>query len=134
MSSLPVRASESPFYEPFHTQTASYANVTKTISTLALLLLGYYGLSFLDAWPSTLKRSTYECVLYFTPSHLIYAMQYGLVRLGYLGQEDAKFKHANFGDMIAKQEARTEDVRTHTIAYGTAESQDLFRPSDVLQQ
>jgi ubiquitin carboxyl-terminal hydrolase 1 len=32
-------------------------------------------------------------------------MQYGLVRLGHLSPEEAKFKPANFGDMLAKQEA-----------------------------
>ncbi|OAL33477.1 hypothetical protein AYO20_07163 [Fonsecaea nubica] len=106
MNNLPVRANESPFYEvPSDHRLTSYPTETKIISTLALLLLGYYALSLFDAWPSTIKRAVYEFVVFITPSHLIYAMQYGLVHLGRLSPEDAKFKRANFGDMVAKQEA-----------------------------
>ncbi|KIW64686.1 hypothetical protein PV04_09604 [Phialophora macrospora] len=106
MSNLPARANESPSYDfGSHTQTTSFPTQTKIISTLALLVLGYYALSFFDAWPSTIKRSIYELILYVIPSPLIYAMQYGLLRLGHLSPEEAKFKPANFGDMLAKQEA-----------------------------
>ena len=106
MSNLLDRADKSPFYElTSHTQNSSYPTQTKIISTLALLVLGYYALSFFDAWPSTIKRTTYEFILYCTPSRVIYIMQYGLLRVGYLIPEDAKFKPAMFGDMMAKQEA-----------------------------
>ncbi|EXJ55923.1 hypothetical protein A1O7_08854 [Cladophialophora yegresii CBS 114405] len=106
MSSLPARANESPSCDFWsQTQTTSYPTQTKIISTVALLVLGYYALSFFDAWPSTFKRSIYELILYVLPSPLIYAIQYGLVRLGHLSPEDARFKSANFGDMVAKQEA-----------------------------
>ncbi|KIW33439.1 uncharacterized protein PV07_00291 [Cladophialophora immunda] len=106
MSNLPARANESPFYDvPADHRITSYPTETKIISTLALLLLGYYALSFFDAWPSTIKRAVYEFVVYIIPSHLIYAMQYGMIRLGRLSPEEAKFKRANFGDMVAKQEA-----------------------------
>ncbi|KAJ9604304.1 hypothetical protein H2200_011138 [Cladophialophora chaetospira] len=106
MNNHPDRADESPFHESIsRAQNTSSPIQTKIVSTLALLVLGYYALSFFDAWPSTIKRTIYEFILYYTPSRLIYAMQYGLLRLGYLTPEDAKFKPANFGDMIAKQEA-----------------------------
>ncbi|KIW90947.1 uncharacterized protein Z519_08730 [Cladophialophora bantiana CBS 173.52] len=106
MNNLPVRANESPFDDvPSDNQSTSYPTQTKIISTLALLLLGYYALSFFDAWPSTIKRAIYEFVVYMTPSPVIYAMQYSMVRLGHLRPEEAKFKRVNFGDMVAKQEA-----------------------------
>ncbi|KIY04049.1 uncharacterized protein Z520_00741 [Fonsecaea multimorphosa CBS 102226] len=106
MNNLPVRANESPFYDrPSDHQITSYPTETKIISTLALLLLGYYALSFLDAWPSTIKRAVYEFAVYITPGPLIYALQYGMVRLGRLSPEEANFIKANFGDMVAKQEA-----------------------------
>ncbi|OCT45168.1 ubiquitin thiolesterase [Cladophialophora carrionii] len=106
MSNLPARANESPSYDfGSQAQITSYPTQTKIVSTVALLILGYYALSFFDAWPSTIKRSIYEVILYLIPSPLIYAMQYGLVRLGHLAPEEAKFKPANFGDMLAKQEA-----------------------------
>ncbi|OAP62798.1 hypothetical protein AYL99_02025 [Fonsecaea erecta] len=106
MNNLPVRACESPFYDvPSDHRITSYPTGTKIISTFALLLLGYYALSLFDARPSTFKRAVYEFVVCITPSPLIYAMQYGMVRLGRLRPEEANFKKENFGDMVAKQEA-----------------------------
>ncbi|KIX08507.1 uncharacterized protein Z518_03163 [Rhinocladiella mackenziei CBS 650.93] len=103
MSSLLVR-DKSPLYE-IPSQRTSYPIETKIISTLALLVLGYYVLSFFDAWPSTIRRSLYESFVYLIPSPLIYAMQYGMIRLGRLAPEEAKFTKARYGDMLAKQEA-----------------------------
>ena len=106
MNNLLARAHESPFSAPTSQPLApSYSTLTKAISTLALLLLGYLALTFFDTWPSTFKRSVYELILHIIPSRLIYAMQYGLVRLGYLSREDARFKPSNFEDKDAKQEA-----------------------------
>lgn len=104
MNNLPARADGSPEYA-FVSQKTSYPTETKIITTIALLVLGYYALSLLDAWPPTIKRSLNEFIVYLIPSPLIYAMQYIMVRLGRLGLEDVKFTRANFGDMKEKQEA-----------------------------
>lgn len=104
MSSLPARANESPFHE-FTRPKPSYPTETKVVSTIALLILGYYVVSLFDAWPSTLKRSLYELIIYFFPSPLIYALQYGMLRLGRLDPEEATFDRTKFGDVHAKQEA-----------------------------
>ncbi|KAL2429715.1 hypothetical protein ABEF95_010016 [Exophiala dermatitidis] len=104
MNSLSTSADESPFFESAF-QRASYPTLTKLSSTLALLILAYYAVSFLDAWPSTIKRSVYESLIYFVPSAVIYAIQQGMVYSGRLGLEDAKFTRADFGDTHAKQQA-----------------------------
>lgn len=106
MNNLLARANESPLDEfASQSQTLLYPTQTKIISTLVLLLLGYYLLSLLDAWPSTLKRTLYELIVYSIPSPLIYGIQYGLIRLGHMRPEEAKFTPRDFGDMAAKQEA-----------------------------
>ncbi|EXJ84234.1 hypothetical protein A1O3_04901 [Capronia epimyces CBS 606.96] len=104
MSSLPARANESPFYD-YAPQKPFYPTETKIISTLALLVFGYYVVSYFDASPSTIKRSLYESLIYLIPSPLLYVMQYGMLRLGRLGPEEAQFARAQFGDIYAKQEA-----------------------------
>ncbi|KAK5380451.1 hypothetical protein LTR20_007109 [Exophiala xenobiotica] len=104
MNHLPVRANQSPVLD-FSSQSTSYPTVTKVISTLALLVLGYYALSVFDAWPSTIKRSAYESFIYLFPSPLLHMMQRGMVRLGRLSPEEAKFGRADFGNIFAKQEA-----------------------------
>ncbi|EXJ78494.1 hypothetical protein A1O1_08895 [Capronia coronata CBS 617.96] len=104
MHNLPMRANDGPSHE-FATQKPSYTTANKLISTLALLILGYYVVSFFDVWPSTIKRSIYELFVCFVPSPLIYAMQCGLLRLGLIGPEEAVFTRDQFGDVHAKQEA-----------------------------
>ncbi len=129
MSNLPGRAFESPFYDVTpHTQSLSYPTQTKIVSTFALLVLGYYALSFFDAWPSTTKRTIYEFILYVTPSRLIYTMQYSLVRFGYLSQEDAKFKQADFGNMGAKQEAMRSIFRQPQLPLALQKARSLSGP------
>ncbi|KAI1611008.1 ubiquitin thiolesterase [Exophiala viscosa] len=104
MNNPQTRATESPFFES-QFRTTSYPTETKVISALALLVLGYYAITFLDAWPSTTKRSSYELFLYLFPSPLLYAMQYVLIRIGRLTRDEARFSRADFGNIFAKQEA-----------------------------
>ena len=107
MNNLPARATQGPL-DDFPSPAATpqlYPILTKTISTLALLILGYYVVSLLDAWPSTLQRSAFEIAAFFLPSRILYAMQYTMVRLGRLNPEDAKFNRRDYGDLHAKQEA-----------------------------
>ncbi|KIW21442.1 hypothetical protein PV08_02022 [Exophiala spinifera] len=106
MNNLPARAYGSPVvYDAYASQSAPYPTVTKVISTIALLVLGYYALSVFDAWPSTVQRYCYESFIYLLPSRLLYMMQRALVRLGRLSPEDARFSRADFGNMFAKEEA-----------------------------
>ncbi|KIV93279.1 hypothetical protein PV10_04505 [Exophiala mesophila] len=107
MNNLPARATQGPLND-FPSPSATpqlYPTLTKAISTLALLILGYYVVSLLDAWPSTLQRSAFEIAAFLLPSRILYAMQYTMVRLGRLNPEDAKFNRRDYGDLHAKQEA-----------------------------
>lgn len=104
MNNPPVRAYESPLHDLSPT-TPTYPTLTKIVSTLALLVLGYYTLTFLDAWPDTIKRAIFEIFIYLIPSPFISAMQYGMVRLGLLEIDDAKFQRKDHGDMFAKHAA-----------------------------
>ncbi|KAK4937045.1 hypothetical protein LTR10_022231 [Elasticomyces elasticus] len=104
MNNPQTRATQSPFVEPSF-RTTSYPTETKVVSALALLTLGYYAITFFDAWPSTTKRSSYEFFVYLFPSPLLYAMQYALIRTGRLSRDEATFGRADFGNIFAKQEA-----------------------------
>jgi len=90
----------------FSHQYTAYPTEQKVLSTLALLILGYYVLTFFDAWwPSTVKRSVHDLFISLLPSPAIYAMQYGLTRIGGLSLDDARFRRADFGNAQAKSEA-----------------------------
>lgn len=104
MNNLPVRANESPLSD-IASRQSSYPAGSKLISTIALLVLGYYVLSFFDTWPSTLKRYLHEAFIYLFPSPLLYAMQQAMVRFGRLSLQEADFTRAKYGDIFAKQEA-----------------------------
>jgi ubiquitin carboxyl-terminal hydrolase 1 len=104
MNSLQDRANDSPTHN-YSVQTNTYPVQTKVISTVALLVLGYYVLSLFDAWPSTLQRSLYELALAAIPSPLIYATEKIMVRTGYLRPGGPRFERADFGNAVAKQEA-----------------------------
>lgn len=84
--------------------SSSPTTVAKVLTTLALLLLGYYGLTFFDAWPSTIQRFSYETCIYLIPSQLIYAMQQLMIRTGRLAGESA-FRRSDFGNRQAKEDA-----------------------------
>ncbi|KIW36841.1 uncharacterized protein PV06_10958 [Exophiala oligosperma] len=106
MNNPPARTYGSPVvYDAYASQSTSYPTTTKVVSTIALLVLGYYALSFFDAWPSTIQRYCYESFVYLLPSRLLYIMQRALVRLGRLAPEEARFCRADFGNMFAKEEA-----------------------------
>lgn len=106
MNNPPVRAYESPLQiHDLSSTTPTYPALTKIVSTVALLVLGYYTLTFLDAWPDTIKRTVFEIFVYLIPSPFISTMQYGMVRLGLLDLEEAKFQRKDHGDMFAKQAA-----------------------------
>lgn len=104
MNNPPIRAYESPLYDAY-TVPSTYSTLTKLVSTVALLVLGSYTLTILDAWPDTLKRSVLEIFIYLVPSPFISAMQYGMVKLGLLAPDEAKFHRKDHGDMFAKQAA-----------------------------
>ena len=79
--------------------------LTKAITTIALLLLGYYALTFLDAWPSTIKRNCYETIVYLIPSHLIYFIERIMARFGRSSDPDLFFRKTDFGNQAAKAHA-----------------------------
>lgn len=110
MNNLRARADNSPYYDiTGKTNTSSNPATTKIITTIALLVLGYYlanyALSLSDIWSSTIKRSISERVAHLMPSQVIYAMQTAMMNTGWLHWEDARFTRASFGDLAAKQDA-----------------------------
>lgn len=104
MNNPPIRAYDSPLYDS-SADPSPYSTLTKVVSTVALLVLGSYALILLDAWPDTIKRTVFETFVYFVPSPFISAMQYGMVKLGLLDLNEAKFQRKDHGDMFAKQAA-----------------------------
>ena len=97
--------SPSTFYRPRQEQSDARSSFQKTLTTLALLSLGYWLLNLFDAWPSTIKRRTYEIIVYLIPSQAIYALQAIMVRFSRLSHEDLRFRRVDFGNPQAKAEA-----------------------------
>jgi len=78
----------------------------KVVSTVVLLLLGYYVLNHFDVWPSAIKRTVYELFVYIVPSPAIYAIEAAMVRLGRTTPHTGpRFKRTDFGNQQAKAEA-----------------------------
>lgn len=133
MNNLPARANQGPLHDfpSPPTTPQSYPTLTKAISTFALLVLGYYVVSLLDAWPSTLQRSTFEVVAYLLPSRILYALQYTMVRLGRMKPEDAKFNRRDYGDIFAKQKALKTILGHQPMPFILHRVRSLSSQSDV---
>lgn len=83
----------------------SFSTLQKTITTVVLLLVSYYVLSFFDAWPDTFKRSLYDIAVYCIPSHAIYAVQAIMHQYSGAFDDASRLKRADFGKQRAKAEA-----------------------------
>ena len=79
--------------------------VTRVTTTIALLVLGYYALSFFELWPSTIQRRAYETFLDLFPAHLLVIMQSVMTRVGVLGRDSVRFKLDDLSSRQAKGDA-----------------------------
>ncbi|ETN44873.1 uncharacterized protein HMPREF1541_09748 [Cyphellophora europaea CBS 101466] len=84
---------------------ASFSPWQKAITTIALLILGYYVLNFFDAWPDTIRRTLYEVTIYLIPSPAIYALQSIMHRYSGAIDDTTRFRKSEFGNQRAKAEA-----------------------------
>jgi ubiquitin carboxyl-terminal hydrolase 1 len=87
---------------PYRPAPSPPLKTEQIISTLALLTLGYYILNFLDIWPSTIKRASFEFFIWLIPNRLIYASEHLMHRLGRLHYDVPLFKRGDFGNQQAK--------------------------------
>jgi ubiquitin carboxyl-terminal hydrolase 1 len=105
MNSHPVTWESPSKSLPKQEQTIQYSGLQKAVTTLALLLLGYYALHFLDVWPSSISRFLYDFTIYLIPSRAIYALQHLMARYGRFPDDAMQFRKADFGNQYAKAEA-----------------------------
>lgn len=96
---------EDPYTHYSYDQHPFSVRLPQILSTVALLVLSYYVLSYLDAWPSTSKRALYELSIRLIPSRIIYLLQHVMMRFGRLSSQESPFGQENFGDFRAKEEA-----------------------------
>ena len=98
---------ESPrtFYSSRQERFDGPSSLQKTLTTVALLSIGYWIINSFDAWPATIKRRAYEITIYLIPSQAIYALQAIMARFSRLSHEDLRFRRADFGNQHAKAEA-----------------------------
>ena len=102
-------AYNSPYPRSLHHQSSEDSTaVTRATTTIALLVLGYYALSFFDLWPSTLKRRAYEIFLDLCPASLLVMIQSAMARLGLLGRDGVRFKLQDLNSRQAKSDVLRE--------------------------
>lgn len=77
----------------------------RAVTVAAVTILTLVAITFLDAWPQTLKRKIWIGLVYLTPSSFIYAMEYASRKSHFGVQNATKFGRKDFGNPEAKGEA-----------------------------
>jgi ubiquitin carboxyl-terminal hydrolase 1 len=99
-------AYNSPYPRSLYQQSSEDSTaVTRVTTTIALLALGYYALSFFELWPSTIQRRAYETFLDLFPALLLVIMQSVMTRVSVLGRDGVRFKLDDLSSRQAKSEA-----------------------------
>ncbi len=98
-------AYNSPYPRSLHYQSSEDSTaVTRVTTTIALLVLGYYALSFFELWPSTFRRRAYETFLDFIPPQLLVLMQSVMARVSFLSRDSTRFRVEDLSSRQAKSD------------------------------